>query len=304
MNILSILRNFARISWEYFNYNLDPWPRNKESEKPYFCFSEATEIIDYRKSVISEFDLFIDISFILFVEGATEERILNSYVDIKKWLTFKIQNMRGGSKIKHILNINNFQNDKICYYFLDYENCENYKSLEDQIRSRGFFFFPDFITENFKADEILLSFLKFLEDSNISPEESQKIELENQLNIAKEESNMLINQSPKINNPVGYEEILIGFLMSNFQKELLMKFPKLKNHPDHTNISREKLIKKFKKIFTENYIIPILRDYIKVDSKKQRRTFPFEEKLKPFYKRIDEYRLRNPKIQFDLDLNK
>ncbi len=60
INIVKILRFIARFTWEFFGYNLEPRPKNKERTKPFYCFSEKSEIFDYRKSVLSNYDLFVD----------------------------------------------------------------------------------------------------------------------------------------------------------------------------------------------------------------------------------------------------
>ena len=299
LNLINILRFIARFTWYFFEFNLDPWPRNKKREKPYFCFSEDKEILDFRKSVISDFDLFISKPFILYVEGKTEETILNFYVKKKPWLQFKVKNIRGVDKNIYFLNLSKDIEEQVYFFFLDYENKDVYKRNKDNIKADGDFFFPDFITENFKPLEILSAFKEWTNDYNIRISSTLEEQIKNMLENVKQQSNNLILQTIKTNNPKGYEEILIDILMNNYQSKLLMRYSFLRKHLRSTSVDKGKLKKRFKKTFTKNQIIKIVENSLKDENREE---FSFEEKLKPYYSKINNYKLRNHKIQYDLEI--
>ena len=205
----------TKFTWEFFGYNLEPWPKNKEHEKPYFCFSEPYEVLDYRKSVLSDFNLFVEAPFILYVEGATEKSILKCYVKDKSWLRYKVKNIKGLSKIMYYLKLSEDIEERVYHFFLDYENPEVYDMNKDEVGNNGAFFFPDFVTDNFSPEEILKSFKDWTNSCNITLSSSLEDELMNLLQKAKQDSNRLISQTIKTENPKGFEEIIIDILMKN-----------------------------------------------------------------------------------------
>ncbi len=90
--------------------------------------------------------------------------------------------------------------------------------------------------------------------------------------------------------------------MGNFQQKLLNEYPELKNNHRATSVDKKKLKIKFKKTFTENHIVAIVKESLKIDPDRKNRKFPFEFKLQPFDNKIDNFRHRDPKIQYNLKI--
>lgn len=131
---------------------------------------------------------------------------------------------------------------------------------------------------------------------------SQKQSLLSELKCAKEESNRLLASEEKTSKITGYESILIDFSLLNFDERLKHAYPEIVTGGDHPHINKRRFEKTFKKIFTENYLILVIKEKIEEDPERKNEKFAFEEKLKPFYSAIDQFRLRNQKIQYDLKI--
>ncbi len=108
--------------------------------------------MDYSKSVLSDFNLFVEAPFILYVEGATEKSILKCYAKNRSWIRYKVKNIKGLPKTIYYLKLNEDIEERVYYFFLDYENPEVYKINKDEVGNNGAFFFPDFVTENFSSE--------------------------------------------------------------------------------------------------------------------------------------------------------
>ena len=93
-------------------------------------------------------------------------------------------------------------------FFLDYENHTEYENNKELVGDNGEFFFPDFVTENFQPQEILEAFKDWVSDCSISLSSEHEKKILDLLENAKLESDKLISQPVKTENPKGYEEIL------------------------------------------------------------------------------------------------
>ena len=303
INILSILQHFTRITWELFKINLIPWPKNKESQQPFCCLNDESEVVNYRKSVLADFRLFVSTPFILYVEGDTEKNIIESYFRTKGlWFPISVENIKGIDKTIQILTINKPIKERNYYFFLDYENSQKYKRNKSLISDHGNFFFPDFISENFEPEIILDKFNDWV--NNIGGIlKSEDIEfLDNKLKTCKSESNTLIQMKQKKGNPEGYEKVLINFSLRKYNNLLIKLYPNLKVNGNPNYISKAKFEQEFRKIFTEKYIISIIENSLKSDPKRKGKKYPFEVKPSPFYNSINQYIHRNDIIRYDLKI--
>jgi hypothetical protein len=302
INILSILRNLERVSWYLLGYNLILWPRDKEYEKPYCFLEDESEVIEFRRSTLADFGLFVSSPFILYVEGETERKIINEYFRIKRlWFPILVENIQGVDKTIQNLTINRPIKERNYYFFLDYENSQNYKEKEVLINNKGAFFFPDFITENFKPKEILKLFVDWIKSiGGILEKEDSKV-LKEKLVQCKKKSEDLIQKKNKESNLNGYEKILINFSINKYPELLAKVYPEIGLKKDPKYPSKKKFIPKFKKIFTEEYILPFVVESLKNDPERKGEKFAFEKKLTPFYDSINQYIHRNHILRYDLD---
>ncbi len=63
-------------------------------------------------------------------------------------------------------------------------------------------------------------------------------------------------------------------------------------------LSKKKLKQKFKEIFTEKYLIEIIKTSLEDDPERKAKKFSFEHKLEPFYKKINKIIYRNINLQY------
>ena len=303
VNILALLRNLTRITWELFEFNLIIWPKNKEKEQPYFYLNNESEAIEFRGSVLADFGLFASTPFVLYTEGGTEKTLMKYYFD-NKWLLFPIsvENIGGIDKTIQALTINRPLKDRIYFFFLDYERPQKYSEKKGKIGDHGAFFYPDFVTENFEPDVILDLYDKWINVLGATLIESQRQLLLTELKKSKNESNELIESEDKNLNIKGYESILIDFSLRNFKDNLMKAYPMIVSGKDYPYPNKKKFRQTFKKFFTEEYLILPIKEKLEEDPERRNEKFAFEMKLNPFYDAINQFRLRNEKIQYDLKI--
>ena len=303
VNILSIMRYLTRVAWELFEYNLIPWPRNKENERPYYCLNEEKDVIEFRRSVLADFGLFVSSPFILYVEGETEKQIISSYFQIKRlWFPITVENIKGIDKTIQNLTIAKSIKERNYYFFLDYERSQKYKEKKKLVGNNGAFFFPDFVTENFKPEEILELFAKWFYKIGVTLTKRDRKGLSKELNECKTESSLLIQMEEKEGNPKSYEKVLVNFSIRNYPNFLIKAYPEIMIDENPQYPSKMKFKQKFKKIFTENYIILLIKNALETDPERKGDKFAFETKLSPFYTSINQYIHRNVIIRYDLEL--
>lgn len=301
MNILSIKRFLGEISWALFKYNIQLWPKNQENEKPYYFISDETEILEYRKSTLSEFKLFIAIPFILAVEGETEKNIMEFYFNRKPmFIAIDVENIGGVGNTIYYRKLVKDIKERDYYFFIDYENPENYQKKLDFIQNDGVFFFPDFVTENFTVEQILNGYSKWIKDLGGNLSTQNKGILYQRLNDSKVQSVELISASKKDKIIKGFENILIDFTQVYYPELIKQKYPEHYTDSQQYYLSKKKLKQNFKKIFTEKYLLEIVRTSLEVDPERKSRKFAFEYKLEPFYKKINKIIYRNIDQQFHI----
>ena len=303
VNILSILRYLTRVAWEMFEFNLLQWPKNKENEKPYCCLNEEKEVIEFRRSVLADFGLFVSSPFILYVEGETEKQIISSYIQNKRgWFPYIIENIKGIDKTIQVLTVNKPIKERHYYFFLDYESLQNYERKKKIIGDNGAFFFPDFVTENFRPEEILELFIKWFNKIGVTLTKMDREVLSKELNKCKIESDLLIQMEEKEGNPKSYEKVLINFSIKNYPNFLIKAYPEIINDKNHQHPNKKKFKQKFKKIFTENYLILLIKKALETDPDRKGDKFAFETKMSPFYTTINQYIHRNDIVRYDLEI--
>lgn len=167
----------------------------------------------------------------------------------------------------------------------------------------GAFFFPDFVTENFEPIKVFKKFTAWFTKIGGSLSKNSENCLKKKLPQSKKHSNSLKTNRKKRGNPKGYETILIEFLVNKYPKIIMNAYPSIKKvSNNHQYPDKNKFEPIFKKIFTENYLLEIIKDSLENDPKRKGRKFSFEIKLKPFYESINKYMYRNDVIQYDLDI--
>ena len=294
INLLSIKRFLGLISWALLNYNIQLWPKNQEKKQPYYFMSGEKDSLEYRKSILSEFRLFTTIPFILGVEGETEKKLIESYFENKPmYIIIDVENIRGGGNTIYYSKLIKDIKEREYYLFLDYENQKNYEEKFKMILDGGVFFFPDFVTENFNVEQILKCYSCWITDLGGNLNKEDKHALNQKLTESKIQSDALIRASKKEGTAKGFEEILIDFTKVNYSNLILHNFPEFKIDKQTQYLSYKKLKQKFKEIFTERYLIEIIKTSLKDDPERNIIKFEFENKLEPFYKKINNVIYRN-----------
>ncbi|MBN1800698.1 MAG: hypothetical protein JW891_04285 [Candidatus Lokiarchaeota archaeon] len=303
VNFLKISRFLERISWEFFEYNLIPWPRNKEHVRPYCFLIDEKETIEYRRSVLSEFSLFPWSPFVIYAEGSTETKILEAFFDKREWTPIVVENLKGIDKTTQALTINSSLKDRVYFFVLDYENKSTYDKYKDLEGTHAAIFYPNFVTENFEPEIVLEQFKKWTDSIGGSLTDEDKAFLRTRLIDCKNKSNELIKRERKPGKNCGYESELIDFAKKNFETLLLKTFPKAVATNDGVHFYlKDNFDQDFKKVFTEQYLIPAIENTLESKKDPERKKFAFETKLEPFYKSIEQYRLRNHIQRYDLEI--
>lgn len=299
INILSIKRFLEKICWFLLEKNLNKWYPQFEKRKPHFIFAKKEESIDYRKSVLLDFYLYIASPFILYVDGETEVTIMREYLETKKYgFHYKIENLGGSGKASYHIKICKEAEDKEYFFFLDYDNKDDYERNKKIIDSKGVFFFPDFVTENFSIEDIYKFYLDWINIFGFSLSVDQKKEIKSRLIKSKEKSEELIQMTKKKGRPKGFEKTLINFTLKYFYQEILIKYPEFKNVDNHMDLKRFDQF--FKTQFTENYLKKRISKSLIEDPDRKNEKFSFEVKIKPFLKQIAESFNRNINIKYDI----
>lgn len=168
------------------------------------------------------------------------------------------------------------------------------------IQNNGVFFFPDFVTENFTVEQMLNCYSKWIKDLSGNLTAENKSILNQRLTKSKEQSVALISASKKEEIIKGFENILVDFTQVHYSDLILQKYPEFHIDSQQLYLSKKKFKQKFKEIFTENYLIEIVRTSLEDDPERKSIKFAFEHKLEPFYKKINKIIYRNIDQQFHI----
>lgn len=301
INIISIKRFLEKITWTLLEKNLNRWYPHSETKKPYFILDKE-DVLDYRKAVLLDFNLFITLPFILYVDGETEVTIMREYLKTKKYgFNYNIENMGGTVKTSYHIKLCKEAGDKEYFFFLDYDKRDDYKKYKGIVGDKGAFFFPDFVTENFSAENIHRYYIDWVQTIGLSFSQQQKEKIKLKLMKSKQKSDELIQMSEKQGKPRGFEKTLINFTLSCFYPELLIKYPQYQINENRLDLDKFKQF--FKTQFTENYLKERIRKSLIEDPDRNNEKFPFEEKIKPFLKQIADSVNRNIKIKYEIEDN-
>lgn len=296
INIISFMRYIEHSYWKIFKKM--PFYLRDKDKKPYFICETESEWEDYKKGVLNDFGLYSPHPFILCVEGKSEKTILTEYLKHKRRV-FSITIMGGIGKAKFYKKLHEETKNFEFFYFFDvHKDIKGFEERKQVYGDRCSFFFPDFVTENFSAEECFNSFNIWLNDIRLSIRKDDKEFILNRLQIEKAKSIEMIKQFNEkknitIQNSKGFEEIIIGRL-KKYKNEIIEYYK---------NVGVDvKPDEKFKdRIKTE--LAGRLKLYLSntfLDNTKRTKKYSFEEKINPFYNiitKILNYQLQESDLQ-------
>jgi hypothetical protein len=316
VNILRVKRYIEKIIWKFAQDNIDfsTYRYAKKLPPHHYCSEGNREEWERKKfKLLADFDLFVRTPFILYVEGGTEITLLNEYKRRALWINISIQKMGGSSGSPKVSQVMEDLGSSIkSFFFLDYDNPKDYQKIKDKLGNNARFFFPDFVTENFTAEDIFGSFSTWFKSKSFELTEGLAKELEVILQAVKDKSRDLIEKISK--NEVieeeyeGFEKVLIEFIDEHLQSfleenyyqtsnkcldEQIQKWKlsgiEQKEKGKNINYSKEKR-KDSLEILVKTELANVLCDVIDrsiVQDKNRKKKFSFEEKLHPFLQEID-----------------
>jgi len=293
LNLITIKRYIDRVFWKLYGVNLN-YPYRPE-KKPGFYFNDVDddikEFIDYKKSILTKFNLLVDNPFILYVDGETEKNIIDEYQSARKGFFFNIKNMGGMDKYLFYVRITENVKEHDSFFFFDYDNLDKYEKFKKYTNENHNFFFPDFITENFTPDQMFQFLEGWLYELDIEFAEDLKTQIKQKLLESKEESDELIKQINSeeeitLNRPKGYEVKISEFLRKKFAEKLANKYPERIELNNYGEITQIKKFNQLMKTELSDRIKFVVLDSIEEDPNRSFK-FPFEVKLGPFYERIN-----------------
>jgi len=204
VNIIQIVKTLRRFEGLIIEKIPDLENEKKEPKwyEPKYYFESEEERIKYIQKLYIEYGLTQKDTYVIFVEGKTEEILLKDWIQIvysRTHVKIDIQRLPSGKKgaklFEYMIKI--FAANE--YFLILDADKENYiPGKKAQLKDAGinedsfFIFFPDFITANYEQSEILSAFLEYFEEiaeeikektgEEFSLKESNKIEF---LNILK-----------------------------------------------------------------------------------------------------------------------
>ncbi len=176
INMLSIKRYIERVYWELFELEVLKFPDDHDM-KPYFYYHNKKEYDLYMSSILLQFDLFSSNPFILYVEGETERIILLEYLKRRRFIQFKIKNIKGIGNVSHYMKLTEELEDKEFYFFIYYDNYDKYIKNERNYGNNCAFFFQDFVTENFSTKQFYAVFISWIDILHLGMTKFQKEEV-------------------------------------------------------------------------------------------------------------------------------
>ncbi|OLS14624.1 MAG: hypothetical protein RBG13Loki_1726 [Promethearchaeota archaeon CR_4] len=250
IDILSMKRFLEFASWTLFNENLQDYDKafftlatkDTQYRKPYFISDNIDEWKDYRFAVCCEYDIFPATPFILYVEGSTEQNLLEKWQERRCFgVNIQIVNITGIDKTPYFQKVCNDIETHIFHFFLDYETEGKYiEKLVDHQKNTSFFF-PNFMTENFQTNVIFDCYSKWIQEIGVQFNHKLKIDLLKELAKAKFDSCQLCKMEPKSGNPKGYEHHLLKFTQRNFRVHIINAYSE--EIANNVNRNLEKIIK-------------------------------------------------------------
>ena len=235
--------------------------------------------------------------FILYIDGETEKTIIDEYQSYSKLgIYFNVCNMTGQDKAGFFQRMSENIIERVIYFFFDYDNYEKYRRNKRIYGTKCIFFFPDFITENFTANQFLNALKDWLNSINVNLSNDDEENINKLLQNEKFISDRLIEsinhneeiEEKNLRNPKGYEEIVASILMKKYAKELHNMYPDMVIINQFDVVER-KYKDKFNQLFKREISKRIkhnIIDSIKEDPQRKIFKFTFEVKLEPFFSLI------------------
>ncbi len=290
INLLSIKRYIERVYWDLFEMEVLKFPDDPDM-KPYFYYNNNKDYDLYMRSILLQFGLFSSNPFILYVEGETERTLLLEYLKRRRFIRFKIKNIKGIGNVSHYMKVTEEFEDKEFYFFIDYDSYNKYKKNARMYGDNCAFFFQDFVTENFSAIQFYEAFISWINTLHLNMTEFQKEEIQKRLRKSKlysEKIKSLIQRGEEIKEKpqLGFEKIIINFLRQHYSCEMQQNYPKIlklnkKNQIENTK-EFEDLIKTQLALRLKTFIVESMEE----DPQRKEKIFSFEEKLNPFIENI------------------
>jgi hypothetical protein len=287
INLMFIRRYIERSYWYLFKKNI---LYDKENDfKPYFVCESEEEWKSYLLGVKVDFSLINP--FILYVEGPTEQTILEEYTN-HLFLRFSITSMQGISNSIYYERLCRDSNIMKYFFVFDVHNIDEFDKMRNLYGENCTFFFPDFITENFSIDEIYNSFQEWINEINLDISGESLIDIKNKITEEKNLSDAMNNEFKNLNritthNSKGFEKIIINELNKKYSPEIVRLFPEKFKLTLNNHIENLKEFKDFvKKNLSQKLRFYVANSYPKNGARIKK--FTFEYKLKPFLNRITE----------------
>jgi len=279
VNILQIVKTLRQFEGLLIEKIPDLEKEKKESKwyEPKFFFESEKEKIEYIQKLYLEYGLTQKDTYVVFVEGKSEEILLKDWMQIvysRTRVKIDIQKLPSGKKSAKLFEymIKTFAANE---YFLildadkeDYIQGKKAQLKDARISEDSFFiFFPDFITANFKQNEIFKATLEYFEEIAVKIKEKTGKELR----LKESDKNEFLNILKSKDAGDRYEDLVENYL-------------KLKLRNDKFKLKKPLFAKKLKNnILLEGNgrkIYPFEDILGKFVTKIQMKTFPEELKKK------------------------
>ena len=253
-NIFEIIRILKLALWY-----LEPDEAKKKKIRPEYYFKDERDKERYMQYLLKDYSLFAEKIYIIYVEGETEEAILNEYFTtfyrLYRSINIGIINIGGKTNTDYTFDvaIRNYKTKKH-FLFLDADSDTEEDRKRKNLRKKGIrekhynFFKPDFVSENFSCEEIFNAYKKYVEEEEVSLTEETIDSIKDGLTDC-------------MTNNKSYEKFLENFHNKNSEEVDYLDFSKTG----------------FAKFLTE----------IVIKENPTEKKFPFQQALEPFFKDIN-----------------
>ena len=177
----------------WYLYKKNPFNANREN-KPYSYSESFDELNAYRMSVLSDFELLPLRYYVLWVEGETEKRIMECYLQytlVPYSFSFQIKSMGGSGGLKRVLQV--FREDSIIFYaFIDYDSRGKFSQVTKDIDST---FFYSLCKQDKKDEREVISIVKTVTKGLKESSESstQKFTESDTAEISRDQKNLVFS---------------------------------------------------------------------------------------------------------------
>lgn len=227
VNILQVVKTLR----QFEGFLIEKIPELEDEKKepkwyePKYYFESESEKIEYIQKLYLEYGLTQKDTYVVFVEGKTEEILLEDWLHIiysRIHVKIDIQKLPGGKSsaklFKYMINI--FSANEY-FLILDADTDTYIQGKKAELKDAGinedsfYIFFPDFITANFNHNEIFKAFLEYFED--ISKEITEKTGKE--LKLRESDKNEFLNLLKSKEDGDKYEDLVEKYLKVKLKNE-------------------------------------------------------------------------------------